>query len=80
MSSGSRSKKAEGIEDDDRLLTVAEAARFLNISPGSLYHMIARPGARIPVIRLSSRCVRLNRSALMEWLETLSEPADRGDV
>ena len=78
MSNGSGSSKSEAIADNDRLLTVAEAARFLNLAPGSLYHLISQ--RRIPVIRLSSRCVRLSRSMLMEWLETLSEPADRGDV
>jgi excisionase family DNA binding protein len=77
MSSGSRSTKVEGIADDDRLLTVVEAARFLNLAPGSLYHLISQ--RRVPVIRLSSRCVRLSRTALMEWLEALSEPADRRD-
>ncbi len=59
---------------DDRLLTVSEAADFLHIRPGSLYHLISQH--RIPVIRISSRCVRFSRVVLQEWIESLSQDAD----
>jgi excisionase family DNA binding protein len=75
MSSGSRSGEAAGTADEDRLLTVAEAARFLNLATGSLYHLISQH--RVPVVRISSRCVRFSRRALTEWLASLSQPADR---
>jgi len=55
----------------DRLLTVVEAARFLNLAPGTVYHLISQ--RRIPVIRFSSRCVRFQPQALMMWLESLTE-------
>jgi excisionase family DNA binding protein len=60
--------------EDDRLLTVAEAARYLNLSVGGLYHLISQ--RRIPVVRISSRCVRFRRAALQEWIESLSQRAD----
>jgi|SRR5579872_2946344 len=71
---GHDSRKDDDVRDEDRLLNIVEAARFLNVAPSSLYHMIARPGSRIPVVRLSARCVRFRRRALIEWLDTLSRP------
>jgi excisionase family DNA binding protein len=65
-------------DGDDRLLTVREAAHFLHIQPGSLYHFIS--ARKIPVIRISSRCVRFSRRALLDWIESLSHPADRGGL
>jgi len=61
---------------NDSLLTVAEAAKFLNLSPGGLYHLISQ--RRVPVVRISSRCVRFKLSALREWVESLSHPAEDG--
>jgi len=78
VSSGYRKTKGEMTEDEDRLWTVVEAARFLNLAPGSLYHLISQQ--RIPVIRISSRCVRFSRRALLEWVESLTQPADRRDL
>jgi excisionase family DNA binding protein len=66
--------KDDVVAGEDRLLTVLEAAHFLNIAPGSLYHLISQ--RRIPVIRLSARCVRFSRPALMEWVASLSQAAD----
>ena len=49
--------------DERSLLDVKEAAALLGISPFSLYHWIS--GKRgIPVVRLSSRCVRFRRGEL----------------
>jgi len=56
--------------EEDRLLTVVEAAR-LNLSPGTLYHLISQ--RRIPVVRISSRCVRFRRQALIVWIESLTQ-------
>jgi predicted DNA-binding transcriptional regulator AlpA len=80
VSSGSRSRNEGGIGEEERLLTIVDAARFLNVAPSSLYHMIARPGSRIPVIRLSARCVRFSRRALVEWVEALSQSAERRNL
>lgn len=66
--------------DSDTLLNVTEAARFLRLSPGTLYHFVSQK--RVPTIRLSARCIRFSLRALYEWLEGLSQPVtgdDRSD-
>jgi excisionase family DNA binding protein len=68
-----REKSVGGAEEGDRLLTVREAAAYLRLSPLSLYHFISQ--RRIPVVRLSSRCVRFSRHALSEWVESLTQKA-----
>ena len=75
---GAEMKEVRQTPQEDHLLTVVEAARFLNLAPGSLYHLISQ--RRIPVIRLSSRCVRFSRRALMEWVESLTHPQSCGDL
>jgi excisionase family DNA binding protein len=64
--------------DRDRLLTVPQAAAFLGLSTGGLYHLIGQ--RRVPVIRISARCVRFSRRALTDWVESHSQPAERGDL
>ena len=54
------------MNSDDRLLTVREAAHFLGVAVGSLYHMISE--RRIPVVRISRRCVRFRRTDLEGWV------------
>ena len=44
------------------LLTVVEAAEFLKLSPGSLYHLVSEK--RVPVIRISSRSKALRKSGI----------------
>jgi excisionase family DNA binding protein len=61
--------------EEDRLLTVVEAAHFLSLAPGSVYHLISQ--RRIPVVRISARCVRFSRNALLKWLEGMSNPLNR---
>jgi excisionase family DNA binding protein len=75
MSSGR--KEDESRQADDRLLTVAEVAHFLNISPGTLYHMITQRRSTIPTIRISRRCVRFSRRALEAWTDSLAHVAER---
>jgi excisionase family DNA binding protein len=62
-------------EENDRLLTVSEAAALLGISPLSLYHFISQ--RRVPVIRISSRCVRFSRLQLLEWIGSLTHPPEQ---
>ncbi len=45
-----------------RLFTVREAARYLAISPVTLYHWIGR--REIPVVRLRRKAVRLDKKDL----------------
>lgn len=55
----------------DRLLTINEVADFTGLTVGTLYHLVSEK--RIPVVRLSRRCLRFKRSALLAWIEQLSE-------
>ena len=63
---------------DDRLLRIDEAARLLGLSVGGLYHLVSQ--SRIPVVRISSRCIRFSRRALSEWIESLTEPPEHTRV
>jgi excisionase family DNA binding protein len=51
-------------DNADILLTVSEVAEYLGWSSGTVYHKLHElPG----VVHLSRRCVRVWRSALIEW-------------
>jgi excisionase family DNA binding protein len=61
------------------LLTVVEAAGFLHISVGTLCHFVSQ--RRVPVVRISSRCIRFSRLDLEEWVASHSQPSrDSGTV
>lgn len=63
---------------DDQFLTAAEVARLLNLkNVGTVYHMVH--DKRLPVTRLSSRCIRFSKNRLAEWLNGLSQPANDGN-
>jgi excisionase family DNA binding protein len=49
----------------ERLLSVNEAAVFLGLSVGTVYHMVSEK--RLPVVRISKRCIRFRLSDLVEW-------------
>ena len=74
MSSGYRTTKDQEDGEEDRLLTVVEAAHFLGLAPGSVYHLVSQK--RIPVVKLSARCIRFSRNALLKWLEEMSQAAE----
>jgi excisionase family DNA binding protein len=74
MSSGSQSVKGKEVVEEDRLLTVVEAARLLNLSVGGLYHKVS--ARQIKVVKLSARCIRFRRQDLLEWIESKTQPAD----
>jgi excisionase family DNA binding protein len=59
--------------EEDRLLRVDEAAKLLGLSVGGLYHLVSEK--RVPVIKISSRCIRFSRAALLLWLDTLTQSA-----
>lgn len=64
----------------DSLITIAELAAWLKISPRSAREL-CRDRARanqkipIPVVRLSNRAVRFSREAIAAWLKQLQEAA-----
>jgi excisionase family DNA binding protein len=49
-------------ETAERLLTVAEAREFLGVADRTIRSWIA--GGRLPVVRLSSRCLRVRQADL----------------
>jgi excisionase family DNA binding protein len=59
--------------DRKELLTIQEVAELTGFSVGTLYHWISE--RRIPVVRISARCVRFRRSDIDSWLEQLLVPA-----
>lgn len=75
MSSGSESTKTRVLADEDCLLTAVDAARLLNLkNVGTIYQMVS--ANRIPVVKLSARCIRFRRKALLEWVESLTQQAE----
>jgi excisionase family DNA binding protein len=61
-------------EAGDRLLRVDEVATLLGISVGGLYHLVSQK--RVPVVRISSRCIRFSRRALSDWVVSRTQPPD----
>jgi excisionase family DNA binding protein len=59
--------------NDDALVTVTEAAEYLRVAPGSLYHWVSE--GRVPVVRFSARCIRFRRSDIDTWLEQRLVPS-----
>ena len=57
----------------DCLPTVPEAARLVHLATGSLYHLVSEK--RVPVIRISARCIRFSRTSLLLWLDGLTQAA-----
>ncbi len=53
--------------DLDPLLTAADVARILSVRPKRVYEL------GIPAIRLSEKCLRWRRSAVLAWLESRTE-------
>jgi excisionase family DNA binding protein len=53
--------------DRKELLNIQEVAELTGLSVGTLYHWISQ--RRIPVVRISSRCVRFRRSDIDSWLQ-----------
>ena len=58
---------------EDKLLDVREAAQFLGVQIGSLYHMVSQ--RRVPCIRLSKRCLGFRLSDLQRLVDEEYVPA-----
>jgi excisionase family DNA binding protein len=74
MNSPSNSNRLTSSKENDHLLTVPEVADLLKISPGTVYHLISE--TRIPAIKISARCVRFSRIALLLWPDHLTRAAE----
>jgi excisionase family DNA binding protein len=51
----------------DRLLNIREVAELMGLAPGTVYHLVSQQ--RIPVVRLSRRCIRFRLSDVNAWLD-----------
>ena len=58
---------------EERLLTIKEVAELTGLEVGTLYHFVSQK--RIPVVRLSKRCIRFRQSDLSAWIQTLTHGA-----
>jgi excisionase family DNA binding protein len=58
----------------ESLLTVHDVAKLLGLSVGSVYHLISQK--RVPVVKLSARCVRFKKADLDAWIAQMSVPCD----
>jgi excisionase family DNA binding protein len=59
--------------EDIELLTIQQLSELTGFSKGTLYHWVSQH--RIPVVRLSSRCIRFRRSDIDAWLQEQFVPA-----
>jgi excisionase family DNA binding protein len=57
--------------DTDRLWDVKDVAEFLGLAVGTIYHMASE--GRIPVVRISARCLKFRRSEILAWVERKSQ-------
>ena len=55
----------------ERLLRIQEVSELTGLAVGSIYHMVSQK--RIPVVRLSRRCIRFRLSDLQVWFEELTQ-------
>jgi excisionase family DNA binding protein len=63
---GGAGEIADEMSEPKLLLTAAEVAALTGFSEGTIRHWISQ--RRIPVIRISARCVRLRRSDIDQWI------------
>lgn len=52
----------------EQLLTIQEVSGMTGLAVGTLYHFVSQH--RIPVVRLSKRCIRFRYSDLLDWIRT----------
>jgi excisionase family DNA binding protein len=68
-------KQVEAFENgqgcqQDRLLTIRQVSEMTGLAVGTLYHFASE--AKIPVVRLSKRCIRFRYSDLLNWIASLT--------
>ena len=61
----------------ERLLTIQEVSEWTGLAVGTLYHFVSQQ--RIPVVRLSKRCIRFRYSDLDLWISSLTQNSHRSN-
>jgi excisionase family DNA binding protein len=64
-----------GTDETVALWKVTEAASFLNISPGTLFHWVSQK--KLPCIRFGSRCLRFDPEQTKQWAKSHGQPESR---
>jgi len=59
------------ILSEDKLLPINEVSELTGLAVGTLYHFVSEK--RIPVVRLSRRCIRFRKRDLSDWIQTLTQ-------
>jgi excisionase family DNA binding protein len=54
------------MENDCILLTIKQVSSMTGLKIGSLYHFVSE--GRLPVIRISARCIRFRREDIEKWI------------
>ena len=62
----------------ERLLTIEEVSELTGLAVGTLYHFVSQ--RRIPVVRLSKRCIRFRYSDLDLWIGSLTQNSHRSNL
>jgi excisionase family DNA binding protein len=53
---------------EDKLLTLQELCATLNLKPATIYALVYHK--KIPVVKLSSRCLRFRLSDIQSWIQS----------
>jgi excisionase family DNA binding protein len=61
----------------ERLLTITELSEWTGLAVGTIYHFVSQK--RIPVVRLSKRCIRFRYSDLVLWISSLTQNLQRSN-
>jgi excisionase family DNA binding protein len=63
---------------DNSLMDIMSVSVLTGLSVGTLYHWVSQQ--RIPVVRLSARCVRFRRSDIDAWISEKCVPPVDSDA
>jgi len=66
------------MENDCVLLTIKQVSSMTGLAVGTLYHFVSQ--RRIPIVRISARCVRFRRSDIDAWLAERVIPPERANI
>lgn len=54
-----------------RLMTINELSQFLGLKKSTIYRMVY--ARRIPVVKISHKCIRFEQGQIEEWLRSKTE-------
>jgi excisionase family DNA binding protein len=58
------------------LINIRELSELIGLNCGTIYHFVSQ--GRIPVVRISSRCIRFRLADIEAWLESKLEYGKKG--